>query len=327
MKNKIIETLIAAEKFHNNIEENANKRLISEKADVVTEADMEIGDFIIGKLLDSQYAITVESEEYGKQRNFNNGNEDIYIAIDDIDGSNNLRVGEGVLPYCSMIVAFKKDGQEENLYKFSDYRHAACIDYVSKRIFYTEKGLGRVEQYDLMGNRQKSSDKNMQNNSGLALTLSADIVSSQRGGTVGYAALSNHAVAVVPSVLDGVYKNFAIVDSGCSVFEYAMIGMGIRNGYVSSGKKMHELPLLYAFCKETGKQLMDFEMNSYDEMIYDFNGKDATVIAGDENLIEQVHTLIETQQKRNKQMLRILSELASKEQNIKDVNDDELNIY
>jgi len=70
MKNKIIETLIAAEKFQRDIGEN--KRIIGKKADVVTEADLKIGDFIISKLLDTQLAITVESEERGKRRNFDN---------------------------------------------------------------------------------------------------------------------------------------------------------------------------------------------------------------------------------------------------------------
>jgi len=93
-------------------------------------------------------------------------------------------------------------------------------------------------------------------------------------------------------VLESVYRNYAVVDSGCSVFEYAMVGMGIRNGYVSSGKKMHELPLLYAFCKETGKIIVDFEKKSFDEMIYDFHGKNINVIAGDKKLIEQVYNLI-----------------------------------
>ena len=41
---------------------------------------------------------------------------------------------------------------------------------------------------------------------------------------------------------------------------------------------MHELPLLYAFCKETGQEMVDFERNSYDDIIYEFSGKNAEVI-------------------------------------------------
>jgi len=291
MKNKILNILIKAEKLHRNEIENGNQRIIGEKADVVTETDVKIGDFIIKKLLDSQFAVIIESEEHGKQRNFEIGNEEFYIVIDDIDGSNNLRVGDDFLPYCSMIVIFeRKDNKKQ--YKFSDYKYAACIDYVNKTIFYTEKGLGRVEQYDLSGRKQKTSNENVQNNHGLVLTLGTDLVSTYRGGNNGYAASLDSAKNINSPVLESVYRNYAVVDSGCSVFEYAMVGMGIRNGYVSSGKKMHELPLLYAFCKETGKIIVDFEKKSFDEMIYDFHGKNINVIAGDKKLIEQVYNLI-----------------------------------
>ena len=57
-----------------------------------------------------------------------------------------------------------------------------------------------------------------------------------------------------------------------------MVGMGIRNGYVSSGKKMHELPLLYAFAKETGLDMVNFEGKTYRDVVYDFNGKDVDII-------------------------------------------------
>ena len=94
---------------------------------------MKIGDFIINQLLNSQFAVIIESEEHGKKRNFEIGNEEFYIAIDDIDGSNNLRVGDGFLPYCSMIVIFERK-DDKTQYKFSNYRYAACIDYVNKKI-------------------------------------------------------------------------------------------------------------------------------------------------------------------------------------------------
>ena len=91
------------------------------------------------------------------------------------------------------------------------------------------------------------------------------------------------------------YKKFAVVDSGCSVFEYAMVGMGIRNGYVSSGKKQHELPLLYAFSKESGKEMVDFDGVPYDDRVYDFKGGDAEVIAGDQRVIDEVMFAVKAQ--------------------------------
>ena len=296
MKDAILGALTMAAKHDAKMGNNLNQRVIGEKEDVVTQGDIEIGDLITKILLTTKDRITVESEEHGKQTNLIEGEKErYYVAIDDIDGTNNLRVGKGFLPYCSMVVAFDAESKTGDEYKYSDYSHAACLDYASGKIFYTEKGLGKVEVYDLNFNKIADSTENVQDNSKLALTLSTDVVSTQRGGLVGYASKEVSSVSILPGILDTVYKKFAVVDSGCSVFEYAMVGMGIRNGYVSSGKKQHELPLLYAFSKETGKEMVDFSGVSYDDRVYDFTGGDAEVIAGDARVIEEVSTIINAQ--------------------------------
>lgn len=309
MKEKILNVLISSNETLNNMS-SAQNRVIGEKTDVVTSGDIEIGSYIVDSFLqDTQNKIIIESEEHGKKQNFTDGQEDYYIAIDDIDGTNNLRVGNGILPYCSMIVAFKKK-TDSDTYTFSDYSHAACIDHINKRIFYTEKGLGFVEQYNL--NREKISDTsdNIQDNSNLALTLSTDVVSTMRGGDVGYSQTdTKDNIPVIPSILEGVYKKYAIVDSGCSVFEYAMLGSKIRNGYVSDGKKMHELPLLFAFCKETNQKMLDFNGQPYDSREYNFKGKGCSVVAGEERTVNEVIELITKQKLVNDKILKLLSSL------------------
>ncbi|MBE5819434.1 MAG: hypothetical protein E7310_01180 [Clostridiales bacterium] len=111
MKNKIISTLILAAQLADDMKD-INKRVIGEKSDVVTQGDIEIGNLMIRELLGQTSNIIVESEEQGKQRNFQEGEEDYYIVIDDIDGTNNLRVGNGLLPYGSIIVIF--DGKNKS---------------------------------------------------------------------------------------------------------------------------------------------------------------------------------------------------------------------
>lgn len=307
MKGRIIRTFNNAIEHDMALRKSAHlsERVIGDKLDVVTAGDIEIGDLIIKNLIeDTDDKIVIESEEHGKEQNFEgNKTEDYYIAIDDIDGSNNLRVGNGILPYASMLVVF--DGTKkrpDGTYTYDDYVCAACFEYTSKKMFYTEKGMGYVEEYTYGDPHVKSSIDNIQDNSNLALTLSTDVVSTQRGGATGYAAKETDDVSVLPCVLDGVYKSFAIVDSGCSVFEYAMVGMGIRNGYVSCGKKAHELPILYAFCAETGQDMVDFDGKSFKDVAYDFSGKDVDVIAGNESIIEKVRILITKQKLANKKI-------------------------
>ena len=329
MKDAILSSLTLAAKHDARMGNNLNQRVIGEKEDVVTQGDIEIGDLITKILLTTKDKITVESEEHGKQTNLIAGEEErYYVAIDDIDGTNNLRVGKGFLPYCSMIVAFDSEKKSEEGYRYSDYSHAACLDYASGKIFYTEKGLGKVEVYDLNWNKIADSTENVQDNSKLALTLSTDVVSTQRGGLVGYASKDVSPVSILPGVLDTVYKKFAVVDSGCSVFEYAMVGMGIRNGYVSSGKKEHELPLLYAFSRETGLDVVDFDGLSYGEKIYDFNGKNAEVVAGNEEVRKTVLNYIKKQRWVNKELEEVYKTWGQKqaEEKKKDDGDEYPNV-
>lgn len=323
MKDAILGALIVAARHNAKMGNNLNQRVIGEKEDVVTKGDLEIGDVITKILLTTKDRITVESEEHGKQTNLIPGEtERYYVAIDDIDGTNNLRVGKGFLPYCSMIVAFDSENKKQEMVKYSDYSHAACLDYASGKIFYTEKDLGKVEVYALNWEKIADSTENAQDNSKLALTLSTDVVSTQRGGLVGYASKDVSPISILPGVLDTVYKKFAVVDSGCSVFEYAMVGMGIRNGYVSSGKKQHELPLLYAFSKETGKKMVDFEGVPYDDRIYDFKGGDAEVIAGDSRVIEEVIFSIKAQKQAIERVKQALVSSREKEELKKQVKSD-----
>ena len=324
MRSKIINTFNKAIEHDEALKDgkSLSERVIGDKADVVTAGDIEIGDLIIKCLTeDTDKKIVIESEEHGKEQNFDGEGEEYYIAIDDIDGSNNLRVGTGLVPYSSMIVVF--DGSKkrpDGTYSYDDYLYAACIDYEHKRLYYTEKGMGHVEEHTYGKPGCKLSTENVQDNSNLALTLSTDVVSTQRGGATGYAAKEVDDVSVLPSELDGVYKTFAIVDSGCSVFEYAMIGMGIRNGYVSKGKKEHELPLLYAFSKEAGLDMVDFDGHSYKDKSYDFKGKDAEVIVGNESVIEKIKLLITKQKLANKKindMLQKYVDSQKKEKNTK----------
>lgn len=319
MKEKIIKILIKTNKYIDELEKMKSERVKGNKKDIVTKGDLEIGRLIVEIFLnDGSKKVIIESEEYGKQQNFREGHEEYYVVIDDIDGSNNLRVGKGLLPYCSMIVVFEKN-KNSSEYKFSDYSYAACIDHTRKRIFYTEKGLGCVEEYDTNGQKICDSKENNQDNSQLVLTLSGDIVSSTRGGKQGYVVQDEVHFEKTPFILSGLLQKYAMVDSGCSVFEYAMIGMGIRNGYVSNGKKMHELPLLYAFCKENGDDMCDFRGKSYDEVVYDFNKGDVEVIAGNSEVIKDVSLLIQNQINMNRVIQKriITSEYVARSNNTK----------
>lgn len=235
MKNIIMSTLISAAQLVRDMKD-ITKRIIGEKADVVTRGDIEIGNLMIRELLGQSSKILIESEEKGKQSNFENGQEDYYIVIDDIDGTNNLRVGNGLLPYGSIIVVFDAKNKHGENYKFSDYSYAAYIDYSTRRIFFTERGLGRVEEYTLKGEIVKTSLDNINDNNNLTLTLATDYVCNNRKGT-GYAQNKEKDIAILPSIFEEVVKKYVMLDCGCSGFDYSMVGMRVKDGYLAKRKK------------------------------------------------------------------------------------------
>ncbi|MBE5819433.1 MAG: hypothetical protein E7310_01175 [Clostridiales bacterium] len=121
-------------------------------------------------------------------------------------------------------------------YKFSHYSHAAYIDYSTRRIFFTEKGLGRVEEYTLQGELVKSSQDNINDNTNLTLTLATDYVCNNKKGT-GYAKNVDKDIRILPSIFEEVEKKYVMLDCGCSGFDYSMVGMRVRDGYLAKRKK------------------------------------------------------------------------------------------
>lgn len=300
MKEDIILVLRTAAELDAELRDEMSRSSIGNKENVLTNGKKLIGKRIVAGLLALTPTKVVESEEYGKTNNLRgNENEEYYVAIDSIDGFNNLRIRRGMYPYASMIVAFDGNKKTDKGYKYSDYAYAACLEYTSGRIYYTEKGLGEVEVYNLSGEKIIGLMQSEQNNEGIVFTLGVDNVSLYRGRNVGHASTRDGLhLGAEPGILDAVYTNFSTADTGCSVFEYAMVGTKKRIGYVAYGKEHHKLPLLYAFCKETGQEMVDFEGNSYDDRIYEFSGKNAEVIAGTPQVVDRVMRYINLQREQ-----------------------------
>ena len=69
---------------------------------------------------------------------------------------------------------------------------------------------------------------------------------------------------------------------------------------------MHELPLLYAFCRETNQDMCDFSEKTYGDVIYDFSAGNMEVAAGNSKVIEEVYKMIQKQKKVNERLSNII---------------------
>jgi len=267
-KDKIIDVLIESNKMF----ENIKVELLETKKDIVTNADIKIGKFIAQSFLSiKDNNIIVETEELSNQTNFDNGIEQFYIVIDDIDGTDNYYRGNNMLPFCSLIVVFQNFScKKDYKYKFSDIIFAGCIEHTSGKIWYSEKGLNTVEVFDLNKKPVYFDIPKRTYKEGNKLLILTDIVSTD---TV---------------KLTDIFKKYWVKDFGCSAAAYCYIGSKLFDGYISSNKKSHELGLLYLFCCETNQILCDFNLESYDNKIYDFKRDDYSVVAGDKELVKDL---------------------------------------
>lgn len=271
-KEKIIDILIESNKRIKNIK----AEVINSDKDIVTNGDVEIGKFIAHSFLSiKDINIMVETEEHHKQTNFTNGVESFYVVIDDIDGTDNYYRGNNMLPYCSLIVIFQNNNCEKDYnYTFSNIVFAGCIEHTSGKIWYCEKGLGKLEVYDLNKKLVFLDIPQKTYNEVSKPVILTDIVSTDT------------------SKLLNIFKNYWVKDFGCSAASYCYIGSKLFDGYISSNKKSHELGLLYLFCSETNQTVRNFDFETYDNMLYDFDKNDYDVIAGDKKLVEELTSKI-----------------------------------
>ncbi len=267
-KEKIIDVLIES-----NIRiKNIKAKVLNSDKDIVTNGDVEIGKFIAHSFLSiKDINILVETEEHHKQRNFTNGVEEFYVVIDDIDGTDNYYRGNHMLPYCSLIVIFENNSYEKGYnYTFSNIVFAGCIEHASGKIWYCEKGLGKIEIYDL-------------NKKPVFLDVPQKIYND-----VSKPVILTDIVSTDVSKLIYIFEKYWIKDFGCSAAAYCYIGSKLFDAYISSNKKSHELGLLYLFCNETNQILCDFNYKPYNNMLYNFEKNDYDVIAGDKKIVEEL---------------------------------------
>jgi len=234
--------------------------------DIMTNGDLEVGEYLKKVVLGWTERVKVVTEEFPMgERNFVGGDEQLYVCIDDIDGTDNYARGNGMLQYASLIVVFQK--REMNEYYFDDIIAAGCVEHSSGKIFYSEKGMGRVKVLDcekLEGVELTLPQK------GKKPVIITDIVSA-----------SAKLIALLKEVA-------WLKDFGASATSYCHVGIKLFDAYVSDNKKGHELGLLYMFCTENGLTMCSIRGLAFKYITYDFNLTCYKVVAGDPNVCEEV---------------------------------------
>lgn len=246
IKKFVIDLLIESNHLVNKI---SVVKLESNK-DIVTKTDIEVSNMLINKLMNSNYKVRIETEESGIIQN--DTNEEYYIAIDDIDGTDNYFRGNGLLPHCTCICVFEKSSEREK-YLFSDIIIGACIEHSTQTIWIAEKNNGlkvldinlKEKQFNIPQKRDVIDRKSV-------------IITDIYGGK--------------PKRLINLMDKVWFKDFGSSAFHYCICGSELFDGLIFETYKAHELGLGYIFAKESNQWISDWNLEGYDNKEYVFNG-------------------------------------------------------
>ena len=258
----------------------ASKDAVESQKDIVTNCDLAIGDMIKAEVAKCDFPVKLVTEEYSNA--ITNCKEPEYtIYVDELDGTDNAFRDINMLPSVTLIQVAHASSEDV---KFGDFVMVGAVEHSSRTVYFAEKGRG-IEKYTI------------DNVADYMMLTPCEM--NPRHPKQSVVIIDVYSMMKEIEVLVEIVSRYQTKDFGASAATYLWVAEGIFEGYASSHKKGHELPLFYLFCKETGVKMTDFAGKSYDNVRYDFNSTRYQVIAG----IDSVHAdLVNALKKYAKEM-------------------------
>ena len=245
---------------------NASKDAVECEKDIVTNCDLAIGNMIKAKVAKCNFPVKLVTEEYSNAIT-NCENPEYTIYVDELDGTDNAFRNISMLPSVTLIQIAHTASEDV---KFSDFIMVGAVEHSSKTVYFAEAGKG-IEKYKI----EDVAD----------FMMLTPCELNPRHPKQSVVITDVYSMMKEIDVLAAIVSRYQTKDFGASAATYLWVAEGIFEGYASSHKKGHELPLLYLLCKAAGVKMTDFAGNSYDGVKYDFNSTRYQVIAG----IDSVH--------------------------------------
>jgi len=227
--------------------------------DISTKGDVAVSKAMVEYLQSNNVPAVILTEELGETIS---GEEQKYtIAIDDIDGTKNYEQdqGRGILPYCTLIVAF--EGTQP---KYKDAVFAATIEHTSGTVWSAEQGKGLL----MNGKKVQPGDTR-------SLSKTQTVV------------VLDHYMADVERFTE-LHKRAWVKDFGTAALHFAFAADGTLKAYVSDNQKQHELGMGYLFAKESGIWISHLDLSPIDDMPYEFEAKTDVLVAETKELAEEI---------------------------------------
>lgn len=224
--------------------------------DISTRGDVAVSEAVIKFLKEKEIPAILYTEEFGKVELTKNPR--YVITFDDIDGTDNYHRGKDFLPYCSVISIF--DTIEP---KFEDVLVAGILEHNSSNLWLAIKDQG------CYFNNEKISTSKREKLDRRTLVIIDHYMSAGE----------------ISRFLD-IYTESWVKDFATSALHLAGVSSGLFDACITSSQKAHELGAGYLLIKEAGGFLSDFDGNSLDKVVYNFDAKYPVVAASTKALGE-----------------------------------------
>lgn len=225
-----------------------------------TTADVAVSHALLKHFEHSRIPAIVYSEESG--RNQYGNNPQFLIGFDDIDGTENWRRSEGVMPYTTIIFVYDKPQP-----RFEDALIAVMLEHTSGHTWLAVRGKGcyfKKKEWQEFRRCSISGEQNLTRKTAVRLDL--------------------YAMRDRPEVITAIVEAAWVKDAGSSGYHLAAVSNGRIDAFVNTACKGHEFGAGYLLIKEAGGFVVDSKGQPYGAKPFDFDGKYDFVCAATEQL-------------------------------------------
>ena len=270
IKNLCVNALHVSEKIIKDSDTSAKEEVDNgDQVNTATKADVAISHALVEYFRTSGIPAVMYTEELGRKEL--SPKAQFLIGIDDIDGTENWRRSEGVMPYTTIIVVYANAKPI-----FSVALVAVMQEHTSGHIWLAVRGEGCYFKKKEWNDFQK------------CYTSAEEVLSRKTAVRLDLYAMAQQA-DIVARMIEATW----VKDAGSSGYHLAAVANGSTDAFVNSNCKGHEFGAGYLLIKEAGGFVSNWKGEAYDNNPFDFDAKYDLVCAATERLGEEVLRVIQ----------------------------------
>lgn len=250
IKNLCLQGLRIAKKTINDLADDGKAEVDNnDPVNTATTADVAVSHALLKHFKESRIPAIVYSEESGKTQY--GEKPEFLVGFDDIDGTENWRRSENVMPYTTIIFVYDKPQP-----LFKNALVAVMQEHTSGHIWLAVRGEGcyfKKKDWTEFRRCYTSGEEVLTRKTAVRLDL--------------------YAMREEKEVIAALTKAAWVKDAGSSGYHLAAVSNGSIDVFVNTSCKAHECGAGYLLIKEAGGFMVNRNGEPYDDVPYNFDAK------------------------------------------------------